>query len=101
MSSNDQLEDNEEHGPGNGDRRTWHLDKSIPLAFIVSLIVGVYAFSNDQSRQDERISLTESAVQSIQRSQSYDRRRTEKQFDNLKSNLRSIDSKLDRIIEDK
>lgn len=81
------------------DRRGWHVDKGIPIAVIVSVIILAVSISRDQSKQDERISLVEGSVQVLQRARLNDQARTEKNFDELKVDIRSMNSKLDRLIE--
>ena len=81
------------------DRRGWHVDKGIPIAVILSVVVLAVTLSRDQSRQDERISLAEGAIQALQRTRSNDQARVEKNFDELKSDLRNMNQKLDRLIE--
>lgn len=81
------------------DRRSWHIDRSIPLAVIVMGVVMVVQVSRDQSKQDERISLVENSVQMLQQSRISDQQRSEKKFDELKTDLRLINGKLDRLIE--
>lgn len=81
------------------DRRGWHLDKGIPIAVIVTVIVLAVTISRDQSKQDERISLVETSVQMLQQARLNDQERTEKNFDELKADIRSMNSKLDRLIE--
>jgi hypothetical protein len=81
------------------DRRGWHVDKGIPIAVIVSVIILAVSISRDQSKQDERISLVEGSVQVLQQARLNDQARTEKNFDELKVDIRSMNSKLDRLIE--
>lgn len=81
------------------DRRGWHVDKGIPIAVIITVIVLAVSISRDQAKQDERLALVESSVQVLQRSQISDQQRSEKKFDELKTDLRLINSKLDRLIE--
>jgi len=81
------------------DRRRWHIDRGIPIAVILALIGIAYAGIQRLSEQDERISKVELNVQYIQQSRTIDQGRTEKKFDELKTDLRTINSKLDRIIE--
>jgi hypothetical protein len=81
------------------DRRTWHLDKGVPIAVIITLVVLVVSIARDQSKQDERIALIEGSVEYVQRSRGQDRNRTEKRFHDFKTDLRSINKKLDRLIE--
>lgn len=81
------------------DRRGWHLDKGIPIAVIVSVVILAVSMSRDQSKQDERISLVEGSVQVLQQARLNDQARTEKNFDELKVDIRAMNSKLDRLIE--
>lgn len=81
------------------DRRGWHLDKGIPIAVIITLVILVVTASRDQSKQDERIALLETSMQMLQRSRINDQERSEKKFDELKVDLRAINAKLDRLIE--
>lgn len=81
------------------DRRGWHVDKGIPIAVIITVIVLAVSISRDQAKQDERIALVESSVQVLQQSRLSDQQRSEKKFDELKTDLRLINSKLDRLIE--
>ncbi|MCK7542967.1 hypothetical protein MLC59_02125 [Marinobacter bryozoorum] len=81
------------------DRRGWHLDKGIPIAVIITIIVLTVTISRDQAKQDERIALTESAINVLQQGRLQDQGRAEKKFDELKTDLRTINAKLDRLIE--
>ena len=81
------------------DRRGWHVDKGIPIAVIVTVIVLAVSISRDQSKQDERIALVEGSVQMLKQSRLTERERTEKNLDGLKVDIRSINDKLDRLIE--
>lgn len=81
------------------DRRDWHVDKGIPIAVIITVILLAVTISRDQAKQDERIALVESSVQMIQQSRINDQARAEKKYDDLKTDLRLISSKLDRLIE--
>ncbi|HCP19586.1 hypothetical protein OZ656_06055 [Marinobacter sp. LM1] len=83
------------------DRRGWHVDKGIPIAVIITVIMLAVGISRDQAKQDERIALVESSVQMIQQSRISDQQRSEKKFDELKTDLRLISGKLDRLIEDR
>lgn len=81
------------------DRRGWHVDKGIPIAVIITVILLAVTISRDQAKQDERIALVESSVQMIRQSRINDQARAEKKYDDLKTDLRLISSKLDRLIE--
>ena len=82
-----------------GDRRGWHIDKGIPIAAILALTGIAYGAMQRLSEQDERIGKVELSVQYIQQTRTIDQGRTEKKFDELKTDLRTINGKLDRIIE--
>jgi len=85
------------------DRRGWHIDRGIPPAVIVTIIIavisGAAAVATMAVGQDRRIGDVELNVRHIQQSRVYDQQRTEKKFDELKTDLRTINSKLDRLIE--
>lgn len=81
------------------DRRGWHVDKGIPIAVIVSVIILAVSISRDQSKQDERIALVEISVHMLQQARINDQERAEKNFDELKMDLRAMNAKLDRLIE--
>ena len=48
------------------DRRGWHIDKGIPIAVLVTVVLLAVSIARDQSKQDERLSLVESSVQTLQ-----------------------------------
>ncbi|AYP29028.1 hypothetical protein AS1_48 [Marinobacter phage AS1] len=81
------------------DRRSWHIDKGIPIAVIITVIILAVSISRDQSKQDERISLVETSVHMLQQARLNDQERAEKNFDELKADLRAMNAKLDRLIE--
>ncbi len=83
------------------ERRGWHVDKGIPIAVILTVIALSVTISRDQAKQDERIALVESSVTVLQQSRLADQSRAEKKFDELKTDLRMINSKLDRLIEER
>ena len=71
----------------------------MPVAAIITLVVLVVSISRNQSKQDEQIALIKGSVEDIHRSRAHDRNRTEKRLDDFKIDLRSINKKLDRLIE--
>ena len=85
------------------DRRGWHIDKGVPLAVIVTVIFTlgglVYSSISKFAQQDERIGKVELTLRYQQKSRENARTRTAKQFDEMKTDLRSINAKLDRLIE--
>ena len=85
------------------DRRVWHIDKGVPLAVILTVIFTlgglVYSSISKFAQQDERIGKVELTLRYQQKSRENARTRTAKQFDEMKTDLRSINAKLDRLIE--
>lgn len=81
------------------DRRGWHLDKGVSLAHIgttVALIVGALLYLTDQ---DKRISNLELNYSHLKSARVEDQSRSDRKFDDLKTDLRTINAKLDRLIE--
>lgn len=81
------------------DRRGWHLDKGVSIAHIlttVALVVGALLYITDQ---DKRISNLELNYAHLKASRAEDQVRSERKFDELKTDLRTINAKLDRLIE--
>lgn len=81
------------------DRRGWHIDKGIPIAVLVAVVGLAVNISRDQSKQDERISLVESSVHTLQQARINDQDRMQKTYDELKIDLRRMNEKLDRLLE--
>lgn len=81
------------------DRRGWHIDKGVPIAVIVTIVVLSVQFARHLGDQDSRISNVETEVRHLKKSRSNDQQRSEKKFDELKTDLRLINRKLDRLIE--
>tara|TARA_Y100001001_G_scaffold22574_1_gene19276 strand:+ start:200 stop:478 length:279 start_codon:yes stop_codon:yes gene_type:complete len=81
------------------DRRGWHIDKGIPIAVLVTVVLLAVSIARDQSKQDERLSLVESSVQTLQQARLNDQERTEKTYNELKVDIRRMNEKLDRLLE--
>lgn len=81
------------------DRRGWHLDRGISVTNILATASVVVAGVMYLGEQDTRISNLELNVQHLQQAALADQDRTEKKFDELKTDLRMINAKLDRLIE--
>ena len=81
------------------DRRGWHIDKGIPIAVLVTVVLLAVSIARDQSKQDERLSLVESSVQTLQQARPNDQERTEKTYNELKVDIRRMNEKLDRLLE--
>ncbi|EDM47771.1 hypothetical protein [Marinobacter algicola] len=81
------------------DRRGWHINKGVDLIHIVTtgvLLIGGLWFL---AEQNTRISNLELSYRHMQQLNMAEQDRTEKKFDDLKTDLRLINSKLDRLIE--
>ncbi len=81
------------------DRRGWHIDKGVGAAHIITTIMLIVTALWYVAGQDRRIAVLELGVNYLQQSRTTDQSRTEKKFDELKTDLRTINSKLDRLIE--
>ncbi|MBW4979572.1 hypothetical protein ABWH88_06755 [Marinobacter adhaerens] len=81
------------------DRRGWHIDKGIPIAVLVTVVLLAVSIARDQSKQDERLSLVESSVQTLQQARINDQERTQKTYDELRVDIRRMNEKLDRLLE--
>ena len=75
------------------DRRGWHIDKGIPIAVLVTVVLLAVSIARDQSKQDERLSLVESSVQTLQQARLNDQERTEKTYNELKVDIRRMNPK--------
>lgn len=81
------------------DRRGWHLDKGVSIAHIlttVALVIGALLYVTDQ---DKRISNLELNYDHLKAARVEDQARADRKFDELKTDLRTINAKLDRLIE--
>tara|TARA_R100000781_G_scaffold110309_4_gene75713 strand:+ start:20397 stop:20672 length:276 start_codon:yes stop_codon:yes gene_type:complete len=85
--------------PEVSDRRGWHIDKGIPIAVLVTVVLLAVSIARDQSKQDERLSLVESSVQTLQQARINDQERTEKTYNELRADIRRMNEKLDRLLE--
>lgn len=81
------------------DRRGWHIDKGIGVAHIITTGMLIVTALWYLAGQDRRISLLEQGVDHLKQARISDQHRTEKTLDELKTDLRLINSKLDRLIE--
>lgn len=81
------------------DRRGWHIDKGIGVAHIITTGMLIVTALWYLAGQDRRISLLEQGVDHLKQSRVSDQHRTEKTLDELKTDLRLINNKLDRLIE--
>jgi hypothetical protein len=79
----------------------WHLDKKVPLAFILTIIVQTVGVTWYFGKQDARISLIEqSRVERIAAQRERDGRQDQdvsESMHQLRAQLDKIDTKLDRV----
>ena len=66
---------------------------------LVTVVLLAVSIARDQSKQDERLSLVESSVQTLQQARLNDQERTEKTYNELKVDIRRMNEKLDRLLE--
>ena len=81
------------------DRRGWHVQKGIDAIHVITTFVFIIGGFWFLAGQDKRISNLELSAQYMQQSSGSQQQRTEKKLTELKSDLRAINSKLDRLIE--
>ena len=81
------------------DRRGWHVQKGIDAIHVITTFVFIIGGFWFLAGQDKRISNLELRAQYTQESSVSQQQRTEKKLTELKSDLRAINSKLDRLIE--
>lgn len=77
----------------------WHLSRAISVTHILSTITIVGALFVFLSDVNTRISRNELNVMHLQQTQASDRQSAEKRYDDFRTDLRVINSKLDRLIE--
>lgn len=80
-------------------REPWHLSRAISITHIISTITIVGVLFGYLSAQNERISNNELNIKHLQQSAIEDRQAAERRYDDFRTDLRSISSKLDRLIE--
>lgn len=89
-----------EDKPHRREGESWHVSKTINLGHLATtglMLISLFWFV---AQQDSRISQAELNIKHLQDSRASDMARTEKKFDEIRSYMLRIESKLDRIIED-
>ena len=81
------------------DRRHWHISKSISVGHILTTLTALLAAFWFFAQQDTRISNLELNYAHLKASRAEDQTRTDRKFEELKTDLRTINAKLDRLIE--
>lgn len=77
----------------------WHVSKTINITHLMTTMAMLLSALWYLAGQDTRISQAELNIRHLQDQRVQDRTSTEKKFDELRVDLRSINSKLDRLIE--
>lgn len=86
-------------GEDPSDRRHWHLDKSVSVGHLLTTITLAGAVFLWAMKMETRISLLEqSAVRQVEVDQRQDKEADSRSI-SMRDDLRSINAKLDRIIE--
>ena len=83
------------------DRRGWHINKGIDLIHVLSTVAIIVGGLWFLAEQNTRISNLELNYRHMQQLAANEQNRTEKKFDELKTDLRMINSKIDRLLEDR
>lgn len=99
MAGDQQYGRNSEQSDMTEDRRGWHINKGVDLIHVLTTIVIVVGGLWFLAEQNTRISNLELNYRHMQQMNMAEQDRTEKKFDELKTDLRMINSKLDRLIE--
>lgn len=86
------------HSRGN-DRRNWHLDKTISVGHLLSTIVIVVSVFSWASAFERRVEQNAQAIEYLSEQQKENKRRVEYVREEIRTDLRGINAKLDRLIE--
>lgn len=82
------------------ERREWHLDKTVSVGHLIStLVIGISVFSWAIAL-DKRVEQNSIQIQLVKEQQRLEATRVEALRIELRGDLRDINQKLDRIIED-
>lgn len=86
-----------EHSSPSMDR--WHVSKTINITHLVTTASMIFAAMWYVAGQDNRISQAELNIKHLQSSRIADQASAQRQYDEFRTDLRSINAKLDRLIE--
>lgn len=81
------------------ERRRFHFDKTVSIGHIITTISVLVAVITGWKDMDKRVSLVELAVSQQKITDQQQDSRAKEYFDNIRSDVRDINSKLDRLIE--
>lgn len=85
----------------NNNPESWHLSKSINIGHIlttIAVVLSAFAYIN---AFDKRLAETELKVVYLREAQDQQTVRTDEKFRDIKTDLKDISKKLDKIIEDR
>lgn len=81
------------------DKRSWHLDKTISVGHLVSTLVIAISVFSWAVTLDKRVEQNSIAITHLKEQQQLEQRRIELMRNELREDLRDINAKLDRLIE--
>jgi len=94
-----EAEDCPYHGEPEKERRGWHLERRIGLDVIISFLVMVFAAIGYAIHQDARITKVEDRSTALESADVRIEGVQKVQRDEVRSDLKGINDKLDRLIE--
>ncbi len=86
-------------GTNNRHREPWHISRAVSITHIMSTVLIAGALFTYLSDQNNKISNNQLNIQHLQQTQVSDRQSAEKRYDDFRTDLRVINSKLDRLIQ--
>lgn len=90
-----------DHFPQRRETGGWHISKTINITHLLTTMAMLLSVLWYLAGQDTRISQAELNIRHLQDQRIQDRTSTEKEFNELRVDLRAINSKLDRLIENR
>jgi len=81
------------------ERRAWHLDKTISVGHLLSTVVIAISVFSWASAVDRRVEQNAQAIKYLSKEQTEGQNRLDALRSEIKTDLRSINAKLDRLIE--
>jgi len=82
-----------------GDRKNWHLDKTISVGHLLSTVVIAISLFSWASAVDRRVEQNAQAIKYLTKEQIEGQFRLDALRSEIKTDLRAINAKLDRLIE--
>ncbi|WP_434359893.1 hypothetical protein NF212_06460 [Parasalinivibrio latis] len=77
----------------------WHIDKTISVGHLISTVIIAISVFSWASAVDRRVEQNAQAIAFVREQIKQERVRTDNALGDLKTNLRDINNKLDRLIE--